>query len=122
MGSTIQSHTLTTRTGNRLTETDPLRFVDPSGLRRCHPLVGAIVGGLGGGVIGTIAGGGLGAIAGGTIGAMGGTLVVPGLGTIGGGVGGAGVGAQAGFVECMRKEGLTTVAVGLERCDFRLMA
>lgn len=75
---------------------DPLRFVDPSGLRRCHPLVGAIAGGALGGIAGAVGGGALGALAGGTLGGAGLSFVVPGVGTIVGGGGGAAVGAQAG--------------------------
>jgi RHS repeat-associated protein len=59
---------------------DPLRLIDPSGLRRCHPLLGALVGGLVGGVGGAGVGAGLGALAGGAIGVAGGTLVIPGFG------------------------------------------
>jgi len=74
----------------------PLLFRDPSGLRRCHPLLGAILGGVAGAGVGAGGGAVLGAVAGGVIGAAGGTLVIPGFGTIGGGVGGVGVGAGAG--------------------------
>jgi RHS repeat-associated protein len=75
---------------------DPLRFVDPSGLRRCHPLLGAIAGGALGGVAGAAGGGILGGLAGGTLGGVGLSFVVPGIGTIAGFGGGAAVGAQAG--------------------------
>jgi RHS repeat-associated protein len=75
---------------------DPLRLIDPTGLRRCNPILGAIVGGLLGGVSGAGAGTVLGAVAGGVIGGAGGTLVIPGFGTIAGGGGGIVVGATAG--------------------------
>ena len=75
---------------------DPLRLIDPTGLRRCHPIVGAIIGGLLGAGGGGVVGGVLGAVAGGTIGGAGGTLVVPGVGTIAGAGSGVVVGAGAG--------------------------
>lgn len=76
---------------------DPLRFVDPSGLRRCHPLLGAIGGGALGGIVGAVGGGVLGGLAGGSLGAAGLSFVVPGVGTIVGFGGGAAVGAQTGI-------------------------
>jgi RHS repeat-associated protein len=75
---------------------DPLRFVDPNGLRRCNPILGAILGGVFGAGAGYGGGAILGAVAGGTIGAAGGTLVIPGFGTITGGASGIAVGAGAG--------------------------
>jgi len=96
---------------------DPLRFVDPSGLRRCHPLLGAIVGGLLG--AGTGAGGGavLGAIAGGTVGALGGSFVIPGLGTIAVGAGGVLAGTQAGAIVGSAVGAGIGIGVGIDYCN-----
>lgn len=75
---------------------DPLRLIDPTGLRRCNPIIGAIVGGLLGAGGGAGAGAVLGAVAGGTIGAAGGTLLIPGILTIAGGGSGVVAGSGAG--------------------------
>ena len=73
----------------------PLLFRDPSGLRRCDPVVGALIGAGAGGVVGFFAGGFIGPWIGGGIGAAtGGTLgtaALPGGGTIGLGAGGEGI-------------------------------
>ena len=96
---------------------DPLRMIDPSGLRRCHPLLGALAGGLLGGGGGAGVGSGLGALAGGAIGAAGGTFVIPGFGTIAGGGGGIPVGASAGaFIGSAIGIGVG-VGVGIDYCN-----
>ena len=69
-------------------QSNPLRWVDPTGLAK----TGAAIGGVIGGVIGTVAGG----IIGGGGGAVGGTLVAPGVGTVGAGAFGAAEGAAIG--------------------------
>jgi RHS repeat-associated protein len=80
----------------------PLSYRDPSGLQRCDPILGALVGAGAGGTIGIIGGALFGPTVGATIGALvgggGGTLVEPGGGTILGGGGGAAFGAAGGAV------------------------
>jgi RHS repeat-associated protein len=96
---------------------NPLHFNDPSGLRRCHPLLGAIMGGLLGAGTGAGAGGVLGAIAGGSVAAVGGTFVLPVFGTAVGAAGGTLVGAQAGaFVGSAIGAGVGIVA-GIDWCN-----
>lgn len=80
----------------RYAQGNPLLYVDPTGLRRCNPLLGAIIGGLVGGASGAVAGAGLGAVAGAMAGGAGGTFAAPGVGTIAGGAGSAGAGATIG--------------------------
>jgi RHS repeat-associated protein len=89
---------------------NPLTFRDPTGLTRCNPLLGALIGANAGGLVGATAGAGIGAVAGalagaltgGTIGTLaepgGGTFVGAGLGGSGGGAGGAITGAVSGGV------------------------
>jgi RHS repeat-associated protein len=78
----------------------PLFYRDPSGLQRCDPIVGAILGAGVGGPVGFIVGGLLGppvgaALGGATFG-IAGTFAEPGGGTVLGGGGGAAAGAAAG--------------------------
>jgi len=81
---------------------DPLRFRDPLGMRRCHPLVGGIVGGLIGGVAGAAGGGLLGGLGGAGIGCVAGALGLGGFGTAVAGPFGAGVGGGIGVVLVLR--------------------
>lgn len=80
----------------------PLLFRDPTGLQRCDPVVGAIlgagVGGVAGIVVGAVTGPSVGAFLGTITFGLVGTAVEPGGGTIVGGGGGAAVGASAGAV------------------------
>ena len=101
----------------------PLLFRDPSGLQRCDPIVGAIIGGGAGAIVGTIAGtvfgpsagaaiGGLfgggagsfvgpeGTIIGGASGASTGLAVGTVAGPVVGGISGAGIGAYIGYRIC----------------------
>ncbi|MGQ0594870.1 MAG: RHS repeat domain-containing protein, partial [Gammaproteobacteria bacterium] len=69
---------------------NPIRVYDPFGLEPNKGCVAACT--VGGGIIG----GGLGYLGGGLLGGGGGTLVAPGVGTIGGAIGGAEFGGAAG--------------------------
>jgi RHS repeat-associated protein len=69
---------------------NPIRIYDPFGLEPNPGCVAACT--VGGGVLG----GGLGYLGGGLLGGAGGTLVLPGGGTIGGAIGGAELGGAAG--------------------------
>jgi RHS repeat-associated protein len=109
------------------------RFHDPLGLRRCNPILGAIVGGVGGGVIGALGGGGLGALGGAGIGCIAGglglgtlgTLVEPGGGTVAGGLSGcaagaallAGPGAAAGAIVGSGVGVGVGIGVGINYCN-----
>jgi RHS repeat-associated protein len=77
----------------------PLLYRDPTGLQRCDPVVGALIGAGAGGVVGIIGGTLLGPAAGAAVGVLigggGGSVVGP-EGTVVGGVGGGGLGAVAG--------------------------
>jgi len=79
----------------------PLLFRDPSGLQRCDPIIGAIVGGGAGGIVGAIGGDLLGppagALIGGLLGGGVGSFVGP-EGTLIGGGGGAAAGAAVGGI------------------------
>jgi len=79
----------------------PLLFRDPSGLQRCDPFVGAIIGGTAGAIVGAIGGDFLGVPVGATVGAAlgggGGSFVGP-EGTVFGGGGGAVIGGAVGAV------------------------
>ncbi|HWN08496.1 MAG TPA: Ig-like domain-containing protein [Pyrinomonadaceae bacterium] len=97
---------------------DPLRMIDPSGLRRrCHPLVGALLGGAFGAGVGAGTGGILGGLAAGTIGAVGGSFVIPGFGTIGGGAIGIGVGVNAGAAFGAAIGAGIGIAAGIDYCN-----
>lgn len=69
---------------------NPIRIYDPFGLEPNKGCVAACT--VGGGIIG----GGLGYLGGGLLGGAGGTLALPGGGTIGGAIGGAQLGGAAG--------------------------
>jgi RHS repeat-associated protein len=69
---------------------NPIRIYDPFGLEPNQGCVSACT--VGGGIIG----GGLGYLGGGSLGGGGGTLVAPGVGTVGGAIGGAELGGAAG--------------------------
>ncbi len=71
---------------------NPIRIYDPFGLEPNQTCVAACT--VGGGIIG----GGLSYVGGGLLGGTGGTLVAPGVGTIGGAIGGADLGGAAGTV------------------------
>ncbi len=79
---------------------DPLSFTDPTGYRRCNPLLGAFLGGAAGGIGGAAAGAVAGAVSGALLGGTLGSFALPGGGTIVGGAGaaiaGAGLGAYVG--------------------------
>jgi RHS repeat-associated protein len=77
---------------------NPAAFRDPSGLSRCNPLLGALVGGAAGAVVGAGTSALAGAAAGEVAGALAGTFALPGGGTVGGGALGGGGGATAGAV------------------------
>jgi RHS repeat-associated protein len=83
-------------------KSNPVLYRDPTGLQRCNPIVGAIVGGVLGAGAGAVVGAGIGAIGGCIIGAASvgtaGTLVAPGVGTVGGGTIGCAAGAAIGAV------------------------
>ena len=96
---------------------DPLRMIDPSGLRRCHPLLGALVCGLFGAGIGAGGGAVVGGIAAGTIGAAGGSFVIPGFGTVGGGLVGIGVGINAGAALGAAIGAGVGIGVGIDYCN-----
>jgi len=90
-------------------KSNPVLYRDPTGLRRCHPLVGAIVGGIIGATIGAVGGAVVGPVVGGVIGgaiggSVGGTVGLAG-GPVGsvtlggaGSVGGAATGAAVGVI------------------------
>ncbi|MGQ0595500.1 MAG: RHS repeat domain-containing protein, partial [Gammaproteobacteria bacterium] len=69
---------------------NPIRIYDPFGLEPNQGCIAACT--VGGGIIG----GGVGYLGGGLLGGGGGTLVAPGVGTIGGAIGGAELGGAAG--------------------------
>ncbi len=95
---------------------NPNRFRDPSGLFRCDPIVGAIIGGGIGGLGGTIGGALLGPFVGAGIGALSfggaGTVVAGPGGTIFGGAGGAVGGAAAGEIVGPIAGGLGGAGIG----------
>ncbi len=95
----------------------PLLMIDPSGLRRCNPIVGGIVGGLLGAIGGAGTGAGIGAGAAATVGALGGTLVIPGFGTIAGGGVGLGAGASAGAYFGSAIGAGIGIGAGIEYCN-----
>ena len=93
----------------------PLLFRDPSGLQRCDPIVGAIIGAGAGGIVGTIAGTVFGPAAGAAIGGLlgggGGSFVGP-EGTVIGGASGASTGAVVGMVAGPVVGGISGAGIG----------
>jgi RHS repeat-associated protein len=71
---------------------NPIRIYDPYGLEPNKACIAACT--VGGGLVG----GGIGYVGGGLVGGGGGTLVAPGVGTVGGAIGGAEIGGAAGAI------------------------
>lgn len=74
------------------TNSNSINEIDPFGTDSIGRSIGEFIGGTVGGIVGVVGGGIIGGVAGGGSG----TLVVPGVGTIGGGIAGVGIGGAVG--------------------------